>query len=73
MSGSGRNTSCATSSVGLRGLVERNWYLIKRYAWWEIAFFFWTVANTLTIVFIAKGDRGGGRPRRHRPRDDDAC
>ena len=23
--------------------------------WWEIAFFFWTAANTLTIVFIAKG------------------
>jgi ABC-2 type transport system permease protein len=36
-------------------MVERNWYLIKRYAWWEIAFFFWTAANTLTIVFIAKG------------------
>ena len=36
-------------------MVERNWYLIKRYAWWEVAFFFWTAANTLTIVFIAKG------------------
>ena len=41
--------------IGLYGMVERNWYLIKRYAWWEIAFFFWTAANTLTIVFIAKG------------------
>jgi ABC-2 type transport system permease protein len=41
--------------VGLGGVVERNWYLIKRYAWWELAFFLWTVANTLTIVFIAKG------------------
>jgi ABC-2 type transport system permease protein len=41
--------------VGLGGVVERNWYLIKRYAWWELAFFAWTVANTLTIVFIAKG------------------
>src|SRR5439155_25498505 len=40
--------------IGLYGMVERNWYLIKRYAWWEIAFFFWTAANTLTIVFIAK-------------------
>jgi len=41
--------------IGLYGMVERNWYLIKRYAWWEIAFFFWTAANTLTIVFIAEG------------------
>jgi ABC-2 type transport system permease protein len=41
--------------IGLYGMVERNWYLMKRYAWWEIAFFFWTAANTLTIVFIAKG------------------
>jgi ABC-2 type transport system permease protein len=41
--------------VGLGGVVERNWYLVKRYVWWEIAFFFWTCANTLTIVFISKG------------------
>ena len=48
--------------IGLGGVVERNWYLVKRYAWWELAFFVWTVANTLTIVFIAQGRRGGGRP-----------
>jgi ABC-2 type transport system permease protein len=48
--------------IGLYGMVERNWYLVKRYAWWEIAFFFWTAANTLTIVFIAKGvEATGGR------------
>src|SRR5439155_21429691 len=41
--------------IGLGGVVERNWYLVKRYAWWEIAFFAWTVANSLTIVFISKG------------------
>jgi len=41
--------------IGLGGVVERNWYLVKRYVWWEVAFFFWTCANTLTIVFIAKG------------------
>ena len=41
--------------VGLVGVVERNTYLIRRYVWWEVAFFLWTVANTLTIVFIAKG------------------
>ena len=46
--------------IGLYGMVERNWYLIKRYAWWEIAFFFWTAANTLTIVFIAKGVEATG-------------
>src|SRR5436190_18840738 len=46
--------------IGLYGMVERNWYLVKRYAWWEIAFFFWTAANTLTIVFIAKGVEATG-------------
>jgi ABC-2 type transport system permease protein len=46
--------------IGLGGVVERNTYPIKRYAWWELAFFIWTVANTLTIVFIAKGVQATG-------------
>jgi ABC-2 type transport system permease protein len=46
--------------IGLGGVVERNVYLVKRYAWWELAFFVWTVANTLTIVFIAKGIEATG-------------
>jgi len=41
--------------IGLSGIVERNAYIIKRYVMWELAFFVWTLANTLTIVFIAKG------------------
>ena len=41
--------------IGLWGVVERNTYLIKRYGLWELAFLVWTVANTLSIVFIAKG------------------
>src|SRR5207344_2732047 len=41
--------------IGLAGVVERNIYLVKRYIWWDVAFFVWTVANTLTIVFIAEG------------------
>ncbi len=46
--------------VGLGGVVERNWYLVKRYIWWDVAFFLWTVANTLTIVFIAEGIEAAG-------------
>jgi ABC-2 type transport system permease protein len=46
--------------VGLGGVIERNVYLVKRYIWWDIAFFVWTVANTLTIVFIAKGIPAAG-------------
>jgi ABC-2 type transport system permease protein len=46
--------------IGLAGVFERNVYLVKRYIWWDVAFFFWTVANTLTIVFIAKGIEAGG-------------
>ena len=41
--------------IGLGGIVERNIYLTKRYFFWDIAFLAWTIANTLTIVFIAKG------------------
>jgi ABC-2 type transport system permease protein len=46
--------------VGLAGVVERNTYLVRRYVWWEVAFFLWTVANTLTIVFIAEGVEATG-------------
>ena len=46
--------------IGLLGVVERNAYLVKRYAIWELTWFVWTVANTLTIVFIAKGVQAAG-------------
>ncbi|MEO8324171.1 MAG: ABC transporter permease [Actinomycetota bacterium] len=46
--------------IGLYGVVERNVYLTRRYWVWEFAFFLWTVANTLTIVFIAKGVEAAG-------------
>jgi ABC-2 type transport system permease protein len=46
--------------IGLLGVVERNAYLVKRYAIWEVTWFVWTVANTLTIVFIAKGVAAAG-------------
>ena len=41
--------------IGFSGVVQRNVYLVKRYIWWDIAFMLWTIANTLTIVFIARG------------------
>src|ERR671919_2517413 len=51
-----------TELIGFAGIVERNAYLVKRYALWEVAFFLWTVANTLTVVFIAQGvEAAGGR------------
>ena len=46
--------------IGAGGVVERNAYLTKRYIWWDVAWFIWTVANTLTIVFIAKGIEATG-------------
>ena len=46
--------------IGLGGIVERNLYLTRRYFYWDLAFFLWTVANTLTIVFIAKGIEAAG-------------
>jgi ABC-2 type transport system permease protein len=46
--------------IGLGGVVERNAYLVRRYVWWEIAWFVWSLANTLTIVFIARGVEAAG-------------
>jgi ABC-2 type transport system permease protein len=46
--------------IGLAGVVERNVYLTRRYFFWDLAFFLWTVANTLTIVFIAEGIEATG-------------
>src|SRR5437016_12075117 len=40
--------------IGLGGFVERNVYLTKRYILWDVAFMVWTIANTLTIVFISR-------------------
>src|ERR671932_987286 len=58
----GAAATLRTELIGLTGVVERNIYLVRRYVVWEIAFFVWTVANTLTIVFIAKGvEASGGR------------
>src|SRR3954453_18121370 len=41
--------------VALVGVVQRNLYLPKRCFLWDVAFLLWTIANTLTIVFIARG------------------
>jgi ABC-2 type transport system permease protein len=49
-----------TQALALLGVVERNAYLVKRYGWWELAFFVWTIANTLTVVFIADGVQASG-------------
>ena len=57
---SGRRSSCKHELIGLAGVVERNVYLTRRYIYWDLAFFVWTVANTLTIVFIAKGIEATG-------------
>ena len=49
-----------TQLVGARGIIERNVYLTRRYFLWDVAFFVWTVANTLTVVFIAEGFEATG-------------
>ena len=55
-----RLTGLRHELIGLGGIVERNMYLTRRYIWWDLAFFVWTIANTLTIVFIAKGIEASG-------------
>jgi len=51
----GTATTLRSELMGFSGIVERNVYIIRRYIWWELAWFIWTLANTLSIVFIAKG------------------
>jgi ABC-2 type transport system permease protein len=51
----GTATALRSELMGLSGILERNAYIIRRYIWWELAWFIWTLANTLSIVFIAKG------------------
>jgi ABC-2 type transport system permease protein len=46
--------------IGLQGVLERNLYLVRRYIWWELSFFVWSLANSLTIIFIAKGVQASG-------------
>jgi hypothetical protein len=63
MSGRSRahfGTTLRAELVGAGGVVERNFYLTRRYLLWDVAWFLWTVANTLTIVFIAKGIEASG-------------
>ena len=54
------STGLRAELVGAGDVGERNYYLTKRYIWWDLAWFFWTVANTLTIVFIAQGIESTG-------------
>ena len=56
----GMSAGMRTELIGLGGIIERNAYLVRRYALWELAFFLWTIANTLTIVFIAEGVEASG-------------
>jgi ABC-2 type transport system permease protein len=51
----GRRRVLRNELIGLYGVVERNLYLTKRYFLWDLAFLLWTIANTLTIVFISRG------------------
>jgi ABC-2 type transport system permease protein len=52
--GAGMRATLRQELIGLGGIVERNVYLTKRYLLWDVAFMVWTIANTLTIVFIAR-------------------
>jgi ABC-2 type transport system permease protein len=55
-----RPNTLRSELIGLSGVVERNAYIVRRYFWWELAWFLWSVANTLTIVFIAEGVEAAG-------------
>jgi ABC-2 type transport system permease protein len=54
----GASTRSAARRFGneaVKGLafIERNWYLTKRYKWWELVWITYNVVNALSVTFIA--------------------
>src|SRR5688572_26336066 len=41
--------------IAARGFILRNYYLTKRYFWWELVWFVYTTANAMSIGFIGAG------------------
>ena len=37
------------------GFAQRNYYLTKRYFWWELVWLAYTIANAMSIGFIGAG------------------
>jgi ABC-2 type transport system permease protein len=50
-----REAARQLGSEAAKGLafIERNWYLTKRYAWWELVWITYNVVNALSVTFIA--------------------
>lgn len=48
-----------TELIAAWGFVQRNYYLTKRYFWWEFVWFIYTTANALSIGYIGVGAERG--------------
>jgi ABC-2 type transport system permease protein len=50
-----RRTARRLGAEAAKGLafIERNWYLTKRYKWWELVWITYNVVNALSVTFIA--------------------
>lgn len=44
-----------TELIAAWGFAQRNYYLTKRYFWWELVWLLYTIANCLSIGFIGAG------------------
>ncbi len=45
--------------IAVWGFVQRNYFLTKRYIWWELVWLAYTTANTLSIGYIGLGAGAG--------------
>ena len=53
-----------TELIGAMGFVQRNYYLTKRYFWWELVWLIYTTGNAMSIGFIGvQIDRENGNQR----------
>ena len=53
-----------TELIAAWGFAQRNYYLTKRYIWWELVWLLYTTMNAMSIGFIGAGVNGvtNGRP-----------
>lgn len=59
-----RKSQWMTEIIGAWGFVQRNYYLTKRYFWWELVWLVYTTGNAMSIGFIGVGiDREAGNQR----------
>lgn len=49
---------CRSEAIAAYAFIERNFYLTKRYWGWEVAFVIYTLASSMSVIYIGKAQGG---------------